>query len=153
MSREQYLALKRTMDVIASVLLLISLSPLFAAIFLVIRLGSSGPALFAQERLGRNGSMFVMWKFRSMLVNAADIRNPDGSTFNAVDDPRVTAVGRLLRSTSLDELPQLWNVLKGDMSLGGGRPDVKDALLSYTPRERVRLLVTPGLPRPALIVG
>jgi lipopolysaccharide/colanic/teichoic acid biosynthesis glycosyltransferase len=124
-----------------------------ALIAIAVRLSSPGPVLFRQQRLGKKGVVFPFYKFRSMVVNAPDIRNADGSTFNADNDPRVTRVGRLLRKTSLDELPQLISVLKGDMSLVGPRPDVADALRIYRPQDYIRLTVKPGITGWAAIHG
>ena len=117
-------------------------------IALAVRFTSPGPMLFCQRRLGKDGVPFTLYKFRSMFVNAPDIRNPDGSAFNAEDDPRVTQVGRLLRKTSLDELPQLINVLKGDMSLVGPRPDQVDQYQYYTAEEKRKLRMKPGITGP-----
>lgn len=97
------------------------------------------------SRIGKNGRIFKMYKFRSMIVNAPDLRMEDGSTYNAADDPRVTKVGRFLRRTSIDEIPQLLNVLIGDMALIGPRPDSAFYLEHYTPEERVILTVRPGI--------
>ncbi len=138
-------SIKRTVDILVSVVSLIMLSPLLLLIALAVRHTSPGPALFCQQRLGRDGVPFTLYKFRSMFVNAPDIRNPDGSTFNAEDDPRVTSLGRFLRKTSLDELPQLINVLKGDMSLVGPRPDQVDQLQYYNAEEKRKLRVKPGI--------
>ena len=137
--------IKRLMDLIASAAALLVLSPILLVLAIVIRLDSRGPALFRQPRLGEQRVPFTIYKFRTMQVNAPDVRNADGSTFNADDDPRVTRVGRLLRKTSLDELPQLISVLKGDMSLVGPRPDVADALRIYRPQDYIRLTVKPGI--------
>lgn len=146
-------AVKRIMDVIISLVALVVLSPLLLLVALAVRLTSSGPALFHQERLGRNGVPFTLHKFRSMFNNAPDIRNPDGSTYSAQDDPRVTPVGRFLRKTSLDELPQLINVLEGNMSLVGPRPDQVDQLSYYTQEEKRKLQVKPGITGLAQISG
>ena len=104
-----------------------------------------GPMFYSGKRLGRYGKPFPMHKFRSMKVNAPDIRLADGSTYNGDDDPRVTKMGRFLRRTSLDEIPQLLNVLKGDMALIGPRPDSAFYLGHYTPEERLILTVRPGI--------
>ena len=114
---------------------------------------SKGPALFRQQRVGKDGVPFTLYKFRTMYVDAPDIRNPDGSSFNAPDDPRVTQVGRFLRKTTLDELPQLINVLKGDMSIVGPRPDLPDQVRFYSERHKKRLLVKPGMAGWAWIHG
>ena len=146
-------AVKRAIDVVVSFVGLVVLSPLLLLIALAVRLTSPGPALFRQRRLGKDGVPFTIYKFRSMFVNAPDIRNPDGSTFNAEDDPRLTPLGRFLRKASLDELPQLINVLKGDMCLVGPRPDQVDQLQYYTAEDKRKLLVKPGITGPTQIGG
>lgn len=104
-----------------------------------------GPILYSGKRLGLNGKLFPMHKFRSMKVNAPDIRLEDGSTYNGDDDPRVTKLGRLLRQTSIDELPQFLNLLTGQMSLIGPRPDLPDDLERYSEEEKKILNVKPGI--------
>lgn len=104
-----------------------------------------GPVFYHAKRVGRFGIPFTMFKFRTMTVNAPDIRLPDGSTFNSEDDPRLTSIGKFLRNLSIDELPQIINVLKGDMSFIGPRPDPLDWLDRYTPEEKVFLSVRPGI--------
>lgn len=104
-----------------------------------------GPIFYNAKRIGKDGRLFKMYKFRSMKVNAPDIRLDDGSTFNGEDDPRVTKIGKFLRKTSLDEAPQILNVLKGDMSLIGPRPDPPDWLDRYPDEVRVFLTVRPGI--------
>lgn len=146
-------AIKRTIDVIVSFVALLFLSPLLLFIAFTVRLTSPGPALFSQQRLGKAGIPFLLYKFRSMFVNAPDIRNLDGSTYNAEDDTRVTKFGRFLRKTSLDELPQLINILKGGMSLVGPRPDLVSQLQYYAPEDRQKLQVKPGVTGPAQISG
>ena len=136
---------KRTIDVTVSCVALAILSPLLMFIALAVRLSSPGPVLFRQQRLGKNAKSFALYKFRTMYINAPDIRLADGTTYNAEDDRRVTHVGRFLRRTSLDELPQLINVLKGDMSLVGPRPDQVDQLQYYSNEEMRKLLVKPGI--------
>ena len=139
---------KRYLDILISIFGL----PFFALIFLVvaplIKLCDGGPVFYNAERLGYRGRIFKMYKFRSMRVNAPDIRNADGSTFNAEDDPRVTPIGRLLRKTSLDETPQILNVLRGDMSLIGPRPVLTTNYHGYKKldeKRRKRLRVRPGI--------
>jgi undecaprenyl phosphate N,N'-diacetylbacillosamine 1-phosphate transferase len=144
---------ERLRDIIVASVALVLLAPLMALIALAVRLSSPGPALFRQWRLGLNGRPFQLLKFRTMIHNAPDLRNPDGSAYTGVDDPRVTPLGRFLRATSLDELPQLINVLKGEMSLVGPRPDQVDQLRFYTEREKERLKVRPGLTGLAQISG
>jgi lipopolysaccharide/colanic/teichoic acid biosynthesis glycosyltransferase len=145
--------LKRPLDATASLVALLVLSPVLIAIAVVVRLTSRGPVIFRQTRVGRAGRPFTMYKFRTMRVNAPDLWNPDGTTYNAHDDPRVTLPGRFLRRSSLDELPQLFNVLLGEMSLVGGRPDLPEGVRSYLPHQRDRLLVRPGLTSWAMLHG
>lgn len=104
-----------------------------------------GPMFYSGKRLGQYGKPFPMHKFRSMKVNAPDIRLADGSTYNGDDDPRVTSLGKFLRKTSLDEIPQILNVLKGEMSIIGPRPDPLDWLEKYKEKEKVFLNVKPGI--------
>lgn len=147
-----YLILKRTMDVIGSILGIIFLSWLFILIGILIKLEDPrGPILFKQTRVGKNGKEFTMYKFRSMVSNAEDLLDSllpynevEGAMFKIKDDPRVTKVGKFIRKTSLDELPQLFNVLKGDMSLVGPRPPLPREIKEYTNYDKQRLLVTPG---------
>lgn len=146
-------ALKRTMDVLGSALLLIVLSPLLLVIYFAVRLTSKGPAFFVQTRVGQYGRHFQFYKFRSMYVDAEARKallekqneSGDGVIFKMKKDPRITVVGRFIRKFSLDELPQLWNVLKGDMSLVGPRPPLPSEVAQYTLEERKRLNVIPGL--------
>ncbi len=136
-----YSTAKRMADLIGSSLLLVSLAPLFSLIALFIRLDSSGPALFVQERVGRNGKLFKMYKFRSMHKETPKYEPSPTTPF----DPRITRSGRFLRKSSLDELPQLINVLLGDMSLVGPRPEMHFIVRTYTSEQRQRLQVTPGI--------
>jgi exopolysaccharide biosynthesis polyprenyl glycosylphosphotransferase len=131
---------------------LILLSPLMLGIALAIKLTSKGPVIFAQKRVGLNGRIFTMYKFRTMVENAeelkaelAELNEMSGPVFKIRNDPRVTKVGRFLRRTSLDELPQLWNVLKQDISLVGPRPPLPSEVNMYDPRHRKRLTVKPGI--------
>jgi len=135
------------------VLLLIAVAPALIVCALAVRVSSPGPVLFRQRRLGRYGKPFQLFKFRSMISGAPDLRNGDGSTVCRTNDPRVTGVGRLLRRTSLDELPQLFNILRGEMSLVGPRPDQVDQLSYYTAGEARKLDVKPGLTGLAQIGG
>jgi undecaprenyl phosphate N,N'-diacetylbacillosamine 1-phosphate transferase len=137
---------------IASVLLLVFL-PVFLLCALAVRWSSPGPVLFLQRRLGRHGLPFRLVKFRSMYHNAPDLRNTDGSAYTGDDNPRVTRVGRFLRRTSLDELPQLLNVFRNDMSLVGPRPDQVDQLRFYTETEKRKLNVKPGITGLAQVSG
>jgi lipopolysaccharide/colanic/teichoic acid biosynthesis glycosyltransferase len=143
---------KRTIDVAGAAAALTVLAPVLAVVALVIKLTSRGPVLFCQRRAGRGGRPFTMWKFRTMSVDAeaqkAELRSQneqDGPAFKIKKDPRVTRIGRVLRTTSLDELPQLWNVLMGDMSLVGPRPLPCDESQACSRWQRQRLDVTPGL--------
>lgn len=145
--------MKRLLDMLGAGVALIVLLPLIATVALAIKLTSPGPVLFRQRRLGRNGEPFDLFKFRSMRVNAPDIRNPDGSAFSGPHDPRVTQIGDFIRKTSLDELPQLWNVLTGDMSLVGPRPDQVDQIRFYDEQEKRKLAVKPGITGLAQISG
>jgi exopolysaccharide biosynthesis polyprenyl glycosylphosphotransferase len=154
------LFLKRILDVAVSALALTVLSPLLMLIAIAIKLDSRGPVLFVQHRAGLGGRSFRMNKFRSMVLDA-EARLPglvsfdslDEPMFKLRDDPRVTRVGRLLRRSSLDELPQLWNVLTGDMSLVGPRPEQLELVDKYSPEERFRLSVKPGLTGPMQVYG
>jgi lipopolysaccharide/colanic/teichoic acid biosynthesis glycosyltransferase len=153
------LLLKRAFDIGVSVLAIAVLVPLLLLIVVVIRLTSRGPAMFRQTRIGRDGMPFEMLKFRTMVRDAHDewpqlaARNGSATTFKLRDDPRTTRVGRLLRRSSLDELPQLVNVLRGEMSLVGPRPLVpeEDALLGAN--SRLRLSIAPGMTGPWQVLG
>jgi lipopolysaccharide/colanic/teichoic acid biosynthesis glycosyltransferase len=133
--------LKRGFDVCFAAFGLLILSPLLAAVAASVKLSSRGPVLYKGIRVGINGRQFNMIKFRTMVANAEAI----GGSSTPADDPRVTSVGRALRRGKLDELPQLWNVLKGDMSIVGPRPQVPWAVDRYTPEERLVLTVRPGI--------
>ena len=137
--------IKRILSIILSFVGL----PFFAVIYIVIAplivKEDKGPVFYNAPRLGRNGKIFKMYKFRSMKVNAPDLRNEDGTTYNAEDDPRVTKIGKVLRKTSLDETPQLLNVLKGDMAFIGPRPDLPAALSKLSEFEKKKLSVLPGI--------
>ena len=148
------LALKRSVDVAVSLVALVLLCPLFALVALVIKLTDGGPVLFWQTRVGRYGREFRFPKFRSMVLDAearkaalatANSHGADGVTFKMKRDPRITPVGRVIRKLSIDELPQLWLVLTGEMSLVGPRPPVPAEVERYTLADRRRLDVTPGL--------
>ena len=154
------LFLKRTLDVVVAGTALLVLSPLFLLIALAVRLESRGPAIFQQLRAGRQGRSFRMLKFRTMVADA-EARLPQLVRFDSLadpmfklrEDPRVTRVGRLLRRTSLDELPQFLNVLRGDMSLVGPRPEQVDLVERYEPEHRFRLMVRPGITGPMQVYG
>jgi lipopolysaccharide/colanic/teichoic acid biosynthesis glycosyltransferase len=134
-------------DRLAAALLLVLLSPLLAAIAVWILLDGGRPVLLAQERVGMDGRRFTMLKFRTMVPNALELAHEltDDPYGVVPDDPRITRPGRFLRRTSLDELPQLWNVLVGRMSLVGPRPDLVEQAANYTDRDRGRLAVEPGI--------
>ena len=144
---------KRLFDIVVSATTLFLLSPLFLLVALLIRLDSKGPIFFSQNRVGKEGQKFRFWKFRSMDVDAEKHKTAlmklnqmsGGVIFKMENDPRITRVGRFIRKLSIDELPQLWNVLKGDMSLVGPRPPLPDEVEKYTPYQYRRLKVTPGI--------
>ncbi len=136
---------KRVIDLIFALLVLPFVVLLIIIIGPIIWLDDKGPVFYAGKRIGLHGKPFGMLKFRSMKVNAPDIRLEDGSTYNGDDDPRVTKIGRFLRKTSLDETPQFLNVLVGQMSMIGIRPDPLDWLEKYNEHERVILTVKPGI--------
>jgi len=146
------LALKRAMDLVGSSALLLTLWPAFLLMGLIIKLDSKGPAFFLQDRVGQNRRRFKMWKFRSMRADAEqeralleDLNEVDGPVFKIRDDPRMTRVGRFIRRYSLDEFPQLINVLLGEMSLVGPRPPLPHEVHAYTWDQRRRLSVKPGM--------
>jgi sugar transferase EpsL len=141
--------LKRAFDLFVSGLMLVILSPLLVEIIVAIRLSSRGPALFKQERAGRNGRPFTFYKFRTMRLDV----DPFGPSPKSGTDPRLTKIGRFLREYSLDELPQLVNILKGDMSLVGPRPLYVAQIAEWNERQKQRLLVKPGLTGLAQISG
>lgn len=136
---------KRLFDFILSLICLPFLLLFFLGVAIAIKIDDHGPVFYSAKRIGRNGKLFKMLKFRSMKVNAPDIRLADGSTYNGDDDPRVTKVGKFIRKTSIDELPQILNVFVGHMSFIGPRPDPEDWLDKYTDEERVFLTVRPGI--------
>ena len=136
---------KRLFDFLIALVALPFVLMVIAVVAPFIWLEDKGPVFYNAKRIGRNGKLFPMMKFRSMKVNAPDIRNADGSTYNGDDDPRVTKIGRFMRRTSIDEIPQLLNVLIGDMSLIGPRPDPPDDMEIYTERQKTKLAVRPGI--------
>ncbi len=147
-----YMATKRITDVLVAILLLILFLPIIPVVVLLIKLDSKGPVLFKQKRVGKNGKEFDFFKFRSMVHGAERIigslkplSGVDGPVFKLKEDPRITKVGSFLRRSSLDELPQLINVLKGDMSIVGPRPNLPSEVCHYLPWQRKRLDVTPGI--------
>lgn len=144
---------KRATDILASLFGMLLLSPLFLVLAVAVKLSSPGPVIFSQIRVGRYGRHFKFYKFRSMRSDAEAQKDglmdrnesADGVIFKMKDDPRITKVGKFLRRTSLDELPQLWNVFIGDMSLVGPRPPVPSEVEKYTLEDRKRLDVIPGI--------
>ena len=147
-----YEAIKRLIDITCSFVGILVLSPLFIIIAIIIKFTSKGPVFFSQKRVGRNGKEFDMYKFRSMVVNAEELKEKlaaqnemSGPMFKMKDDPRVTKVGKFIRKTSIDELPQLWNILKGDMSLVGPRPSLPKEVAQFDEWMYKRLEVKPGL--------
>lgn len=142
---------KRLFDLVVAILLIIVLAPLLLTVAMLICLDSPGGIFYTQTRIGKGGRYFTMWKFRSMIKNADQQKhelNNDmacGVLFKVKHDPRITRVGRLIRRFSIDELPQLWNVIIGDMSIVGPRPALPDEVVHYTPHQRQRLTVTPGI--------
>ena len=146
------LAIKKIMDISGSVLLIIGLSPVLLLISILIKLTSKGPIVFKQSRVGLRGRQFSLYKFRTMILNAEKLKKDleaenemDGPVFKIKDDPRVTKIGRFLRRTGLDELPQLFNILKGEMSLIGPRPPLPSETVQYKRWQLRRLSIKPGL--------
>ena len=151
--RRNYWIVRRTQDILLSVLALLVLWPVMLVVALVVWIDSPGASpVFSQDRVGRDGKVFRFYKFRSMIPNAEEKlkellaqNEMEGPAFKIKDDPRITRVGRFIRRTSLDELPQLWNILRGDMSIVGPRPPLPREVAEYGEYENQRLLVTPGL--------
>ncbi|MEO7719191.1 MAG: sugar transferase [Capsulimonas sp.] len=144
--------LRRTIDLTLCTLSLILLFPLFLALAIAIKMDSPGPVLFIQKRVGKDGVEFPFFKFRSMYIDSEERRaallvdnEATGPLFKMKQDPRITKVGRLIRRSSIDELPQLLNVLRGEMTLVGPRPALPVEVATYSDKERQRLVVTPGL--------
>ncbi len=136
---------KRIIDFLLSFIIIVLFTPFFIIIAMCIKLEDDGPIFYLGDRIGKNRKKFRMIKFRSMKVDAPDIRNEDGSTYNSSIDSRVTKVGKFLRETSLDEIPQVFNVIKGDMSLLGPRASTWDALQSFQYDEIDKMNVRPGI--------
>ena len=143
---------KRIIDIIGAGLGLILLSPIIAIVACAVKFTSKGQIFFSQKRVGKNGELFEMYKFRSMVVNAEELKENledknemSGPMFKIKDDPRVTKVGKFIRKTSIDELSQLWNVLKGDMSLVGPRPLLVEYIPNYSKEQWRRHEVKPGI--------
>lgn len=141
-------SLRRGCDVILSVLGMVVLSPLLLTLGLLVRWSSPGPAIYKQERVGRGGEPFRIWKFRTMAVDADLV----GPLVSGETDPRITAAGRWLRARRLDELPQLMNVVRGDLTIFGPRPEVAHYVAYYTDEERQLLRVRPGVLGPGAIL-
>ncbi|WP_413405052.1 sugar transferase [Paenibacillus amylolyticus] len=147
-----YLFMKRMLDLLGSFIGLIILCPLFAVIGILIKIEApQGSVFFRQVRVGQNGKEFHMYKFRSMVANAEDLleqlidqNEVNGNMFKMKNDPRITRIGKFIRKTSLDELPQLWNVFRGEMSLVGPRPALPREVKNYTSYDRQRLQMIPG---------
>nr|WP_127837093.1 sugar transferase [Clostridium prolinivorans] len=147
-----YYVIKRTLDILGSFFGIVILSPLMIIIAVLIKIGSPGPVIFSQDRIGQNGKTFKMYKFRSMVQNAEELLNKlkdknemSGPMFKIKDDPRITKIGKFIRKTSIDELPQLFNVLKGDMSLVGPRPSLPREVDQFSDYHKQRLIAKPGL--------
>ena len=147
-----YLIAKRITDIVCSLVGLIILSPILLCTAIAIKIDSKGPILFKQDRVGKDEEIFSMYKFRSMVVNAEELKKSlekenemSGPMFKIKKDPRITRVGRFIRKTSIDELPQLINVLKGNMSLVGPRPSLPKEVEAFEPWMKERLTVLPGL--------
>lgn len=140
---------KRVLDILIAITAMVILSPALVAIWIAIKLSSKGPVIFMQERAGKNGMPFVFYKFRTMKTDV----EPFGPSPKSGKDPRLTKVGKCLREYSLDELPQLFNILKGDMSIVGPRPLYISQILEWNERQKKRLLVKPGLTGLAQIGG
>lgn len=149
---ELYYFFKRFIDVIGAFLGLVVLSPIILIISILIKLDSNGPILFSQDRVGKDKKVFKMYKFRSMVVNAEELKSKlkeqnemSGPMFKMKEDPRVTKIGKFIRKTSIDELPQLINVIKGEMSLVGPRPSLPKEVEQFEPWMMERFQVKPGL--------
>ena len=151
-SNTLYEVIKRIIDIVASFTGLILLSPLMLIVSILIKLESKGEVIFKQKRVGLNGKEFYMYKFRSMVINAEELKaalesqnEMSGPMFKIKDDPRITKIGKFIRKTSIDELPQLINVIKGDMSLVGPRPSLPKEVAQFEDWMHRRLEVKPGL--------
>lgn len=154
------LGLKRLFDLILSIILFVILSPIYLILIIWIRLDSKGEAVYTQTRVGINGKPFTIYKFRTMVKDADKMFNRDINretldkfVFQDKEDPRITRAGKFLRKTSLDELPQLINIIKGDMSIIGPRPEIADIADLYNDYEKIRLLMKPGVSGLAQVNG
>ncbi|MGD7043167.1 sugar transferase [Jeotgalibacillus proteolyticus] len=152
-NNNSYLFIKRVLDILGAIIGIVMLLPLIIVVSVIIKLeDSNGPIIFKQKRMGENGKEFYMYKFRSMVSNAEELKaslmmqnEASGPIFKIKADPRITKIGKFIRKTSIDELPQLFNVLKGEMSLVGPRPPLPDEVNQYSNYEMQRLKVVPGL--------
>lgn len=149
----RYIYIKRFIDIVLSIVLLVLLFPVLILISFIIKINSEGPIFFLHKRIGKNGKEFSLYKFRTMVPNAEELINeftPEQieefkNSYKLKNDPRITKIGKILRKTSLDELPQLINVLKGDLSLIGPRPIIREELEKYKNDKNKFLSITPGL--------
>lgn len=137
--------IKRVLDILISIIGLPIFFLLYIVFGLFIKITDKGPVFYQAERIGKDSTTFKMYKFRSMKVDATTILNKDGSTYNSKDDPRVTKVGKIMRETSIDETPQILNVLKGDMSIIGPRASLADVLDTFKDDEKDKMKVRPGI--------
>ena len=151
-NQNRYEKIKRFFDICLSAVALVVLSPLLLVIAILIYLEDKGPVIYSQTRIGKDGRAFKLYKFRSMCVDADEklkdlqkLNERDGPVFKIRDDPRVTKVGKFIRKTCIDELPQLVNIIKGDMSIVGPRPPLPNEVEQYNSYQKQRLLVVPGL--------
>ena len=147
-----YFTIKRVIDIVGASVGIILLSPAFLVTALAIKIDTKGPIFYVQDRVGKNGKLFRMFKFRSMIVNAEDLlenlrgqNEMSGPMFKINDDPRITRLGRFIRKTSIDELPQIYNVLRGEMALVGPRPNLPDEVAKFSEYQRKKIRVKPGL--------
>lgn len=148
-----YFIIKRIIDIIGALTGIILTSPVLIIVAIWIKIDSKGPVFFAQSRVGRDGALFMIYKFRSMCTDAEVLLGKlkkenemsSGPMFKMKDDPRITKIGKFIRKTSIDELPQLINILKGDMSLVGPRPSLPKEVVQFTPFQKRRLVAKPGL--------
>ncbi len=159
-SKQIEFTLKRIMDIILSIIGIIILSPIFLILIAWIKIDSKGPAIFKQIRVGENNQLFTIYKFRTMVVDAdkkrelaIDYENIENFVFQSKSDNRITKVGAFLRKTSLDEIPQLFNVFLGNMSMVGPRPEIPDVVQFYPEEYKQRLLVPPGITGLAQVSG
>ncbi|MEW9094157.1 MAG: sugar transferase [Clostridiaceae bacterium] len=147
-----YFLLKRLIDIVGAIVGIVLLSPIMLITAIAIKVDSKGPLIFAQERVGQDGKIFKMYKFRSMVINAEELLDKlkdknemSGPMFKIKEDPRITKVGKFIRKTSIDELPQFFNVLKGEMSIVGPRPNLPREVIKFTDYQRTKLLAKPGI--------